>query len=185
MPMPKKTQIALNRGRRKAGLKPIRFGAKKKSSSVSFAAFYRYGDRSEECYARRLREKLGEKSLVFKTGKAKGVPDIVAFSHGKISFYEIKPGGARGGRYESDNLDQFLKKTQEKWIRENCLERKNKAYIVFYLRFGSKRPRFTYYSKQLTEQNLKKYCQTSPKSTRIATLKKQQKDYDSGKICFT
>ena len=30
MPMPKKTQVALNRGRRKAGLKPIRFGAKKK-----------------------------------------------------------------------------------------------------------------------------------------------------------
>ena len=53
----------------------------------------RVGDLSEEKYAERLRKKLGEESLVFRTGKAPGVPDIVAFSRGKLSFYEIKPGG--------------------------------------------------------------------------------------------
>ena len=85
---------------------------------------------------------------------------------------------------DSDIMDQFLRKAQEKWIRENCLERKIKAYIVFYLRTGRKRLKFTYYSKQLTKQNLKKYSQSSPKSTRMAVLDKMDKDYDDGKIHF-
>ena len=176
MPMPKKTQVALNRGRRKAGLKPIRFGAKKKKPQK--------GDLSEKNYVQHLRKKLGEKSVVFRTGinADEGVPDIMAYSHGSISFYEIKPGGWYG---DSDIMDQFLRKAQEKWIRENCLEKKIKAYIVFYLRTGRKRLKFTYYSKQLTKQNLKKYSQSSPKSTRMAVLDKQDKDYNRGKIRFT
>ena len=175
MPMPKKTQVALNRGRRKAGLKPIRFGAKKKKMQK--------GDLSEKNYVQHLRKKLGEKSVVFRTGinADEGVPDIMAYSHGKISFYEIKPATS----YGDGITDQFLKDTQEKWIRENCLEKKIKVYIVFYLRTGRKRLKFTYYSKQLTKQNLKKYSQSSPKSTRMAVLDKMDSDYDRGKIRFT
>ena len=142
----------------------------------------RTGDLSEECYVKRLKKKLGEKSVVFRTGinADEGVPDIMAYSHGKISFYEIKPALS----YGDGITDQFLKDAQEKWIRENCLERKIKAYIVFYLRTGRKRLKFTYYSKQLTKQNLKKYSQSSPKSTRMAVLDKMDKDYDDGKIHF-
>ena len=175
MPMSKKTQVALNRGRRKAGLKPIRFGAKKKKMQK--------GDLSEKNYVQHLRKKLGEKSVVFRTGinADEGVPDIMAYSHGKISFYEIKPALS----YGDGVTDQFLKNAQEKWIRENCLERKSKAYIVFYLRTGRKRLKFTYYSKQLTKQNLKKYSQSSSKLSRMAVLDKMDSDYDGGKIRFT
>ena len=142
------------------------------------------GDLSEECYVKRLKKKFGKKSLVFRTGinASEGVPDIIVFSHGRISFYEIKPGGWYS---DSDIMDQFLRKAQEKWIKKNCLEAKIKVYIVFYLRTGRKRLKFTYYSKQLTKQNLKKYSQSSPKSTRMAVLDKMDKDYDRGKIRFT
>jgi hypothetical protein len=144
----------------------------------------RTADLSEDHFVKRLKETLGKKSIVFRTGinADEGVPDIMAYSHGSISFYEIKPGGWYG---DSDIMDQFLRKAQEKWIRENCLENKIKAYIVFYLRTGRKRLKFTYYSKQLTKQNLKKYSQSSPKSTRMAVLDKQDKDYNRGKIRFT
>ena len=167
--------MALNRGRRKAGLKPIRFGAKKKKMQK--------GDLSEKNYVQHLRKKLGEKSVVFRTGinADEGVPDIMAYSHGKISFYEIKPALS----YGDGITDQFLKDAQEKWIRENCLEKKIKAYIVFYLRTGRKRLKFTYYSKQLTKQNLKKYSQSSSKLSRMAVLDKMDSDYDRGKIRFT
>ena len=141
------------------------------------------GELSEIKYVEYLRKKLGEKSVVFRTGinADVGVPDIIAYSHGKISFYEIKPAFS----YGDGITDQFLKDAQEKWIRENCLEKKIKVYIVFYLRSGWKRLKFTYYSKQLTRQNLKKYSQSSPKSTRMAVLDKMDKDYNRGKIRFT
>ena len=111
----------------------------------------RTGDLSEECYVKRLKKKLGEKSVVFRTGinADEGVPDIMAYSHGKISFYEIKPALS----YGDGITDQFLKDAQEKWIRENCLERKIKAYTVFYLGGDQKvRLKFGYYTKQLTKQ---------------------------------
>ena len=174
------------------------YGRKKKKGSRKKSM--RTGDLSEECYVKRLKKKLGEKSVVFRTGinASEGVPDIITFSGRGISFYEIKPVGRHvsslGKSYvttgvevrytDSDIMDQFLRKAQEKWIRENCLERKIKAYIVFYLRTGRKRLKFTYYSKQLTKQNLKKYSQSSPKSTRMAVLDKMDKDYDDGKIHF-
>ena len=173
MPMPKKTQVALNRGRRKAGLKPIRFGVKKKQTA----------DLSEKNYVQRLRKKLGEKSVVFRTGinADEGVPDIMAYSHGKISFYEIKPALS----YGDGVTDQFLKNAQEKWIRENCLENKIKVYIVFYLGGDQKvRLKFNYYSKQLTKQNLKKYSLSSSKSSRVAVIDKMVTDSISGKIDF-
>ena len=175
MPMPKKTQVALNRGRRKAGLKPIRFGAKKKKMQK--------GDLSEKNYVQHLRKKLGEKSVVFRTGinADEGVPDIMAYSHGKISFYEIKPAFSHGDGYTA----QFLKDAQEKWIRENCLENKIKVYIVFYLGGDQKvRPKFLYYTKQLTKQNLKKYSRSSSISSRDRVIDKMVRDSLSGKIEF-
>ena len=140
------------------------------------------GELSEIKYVGYLRKKLGEKSVVFRTGinADVGVPDIIAYSHGKISFYEIKPALS----YGDGITDQFLKDAQEKWIRENCLERKIKAYIVFYLRTGRKRLKFTYYSKQLTKQNLKKYSRSSSISSREGVLDKMVKDSISGKIEF-
>ena len=105
----------------------------------------------------------------------------MAYSHGKISFYEIKPAFSHGDGYTA----QFLKDAQEKWIRENCLENKIKAYIVFYLGGDQKvRLKFNYYSKQLTKQNLKKYSLTSSKSSRIAVIDKMVIDSISGKIDF-
>ena len=141
------------------------------------------GDLSEECYVKRLKKNFGEKSVVFRTGinASEGIPDILVFSHGSISFYEIKPGGWYS---DSDIRDQFLRKAQEKWIKENCLEKKIKVYIVFYLRSGQKRLKFTYYSKQLTKQNLKKYSLSSSKSSRDRVIDKMAGDSISGKIEF-
>ena len=141
------------------------------------------GELSEIKYVEYLRKKLGEKSVVFRTGinADVGVPDIMAYSHGKISFYEIKPAFSHGDGYTA----QFLKDAQEKWIRENCLENKIKAYIVFYLGGDQKvRLKFNYYSKQLTKQNLKKYSLSSSKSSRIAVIDKMVADSISGKIDF-
>ena len=141
------------------------------------------GDLSEKNYVQHLRKKLGEKSVVFRTGinADEGVPDIMAYSHGKISFYEIKPALS----YGDGITDQFLKDTQEKWIRENCLENKIKAYIVFYLGGDQKvRPKFLYYTKQLTKQNLKKYSRSSSISSRDRVIDKMVKDSLSGKIEF-
>ena len=141
------------------------------------------GDLSEKNYVQYLRKKLGEKSVVFRTGinADEGVPDIMAYSHGKISFYEIKPAFSHGDGYTA----QFLKDAQEKWIRENCLENKIKVYIVFYLGGDQKvRLKFNYYSKQLTKQNLKKYSLSSSKSSRIAVIDKMVTDSISGKIDF-
>ena len=158
-----------------------RYAGKKKKSSKKISM--RVGDLSEDRFVKRLKETHGKKSLVFRTGinASEGVPDIIVFSHGRISFYEIKPGGWYS---DSDIRDQFLRKAQEKWIKENCLEKKIKVYIVFYLRTGRKRLKFTYYSKQLTKQNLKKYSQSSPKSTRMAVLDKMDKDYGKRKVRF-
>ena len=156
------------------------YGGKKKKSSRKKSMGT--GDLSEEYYAERLRKKLGEKSLVFRTGKALGVPDIVAFSRGRISFYEIKPAEPSS---LSNPTSIYLKVTQANWIKKNCLEKKNKAYIVYYLRRGKKGTKFTYRAIQLTKQNLKKYSQSSSKSSRIATLEKQARGYNRGKIRFT
>ena len=141
------------------------------------------GELSEIKYVEYLRKKLGEKSVVFRTGinADEGVPDIMAYSHGKISFYEIKPAFS----YGDGITDQFLKDVQEKWIRENCLENKIKAYIVFYLGGDQKvRPKFLYYTKQLTKQNLKKYSRSSSISSRDRVIDKMVGDSISGKIEF-
>ena len=67
------------------------YGGKKKKSSRKKSM--RTGDLSEDRFVKRLKETLGKKSLVFRTGinASEGIPDILVFSHGSISFYEIKP----------------------------------------------------------------------------------------------
>ena len=98
---------------------------------------------------------------------------------GRISFYEIKPAEPRSN---SNPTTIYLRVTQENWIKKNCLEKKIKAYIVYYLQHGKK---FTYRAIKLTNQNLKKYSKSSSKSSRIATMEKQIRDYNRGKIRFT
>ena len=157
MPMPKKTQIALNRGRLKAGLKPIRFGVKKKKKKSSGS---RKGPLSEEGYAKRLQKELGKEALVFRAGdmSKSGVPDIVAFYRGRPSFYEVK------------SIGDLLKGSQEKWIKKNCLEKRRKACIVFYR--VTKGGHFRYRSIRLFKKSLKNYCLSAPKSQREKTTRR-------------
>ena len=154
MPMPKKTQIALNRGRLKAGLKPIRFGVKKKKKKSSGS---RKGPLSEEGYAKRLQKELGKEALVFRAGdmSKSGVPDIVVFYRGRPSFYEVK------------SIGDLLKKSQEKWIKKNCLEKRRKACIVFYRQ--TPLGYFKYLPIILRKKYLKKYCLSSPKPRQAKT----------------
>ena len=132
---------------------------------------------SEENFVSRLKKRLGRNSLVFRTGKAKGVPDIVAYSHGKLSFYEIKPvdpGNRIAKRgWQSDLKSSFLKDHQKDWIAKNCLSKKSlskkiSAYIVFYLKTTN--GKYKYYEKKLNKGNLKKYSSSSRESTRQKTL---------------
>ena len=158
MPMPKKTQIAINRGRRRAGLKPIRFGAKKKKTSGSGK-----GSLSEDGYAKRLQKELGKEALVFRAGdmSKSGVPDIVAFYRGRPSFYEVK------------SIGDLLKKSQEKWIKKNCLEKRRKACIVFYR--TTNRDYFRYHSIRLAKKSIKNYCLSASKSQQEKTKRRIKK----------
>ena len=115
------------------------------------------GNNSEKYYAERLQKKLGEEALVFQAGDLtkSGIPDIVAFSKGRISFHEIKSGG------------DLLKKSQEKWIKKNCLDKKRKACIVFYRQ--TPLGYFKYLPIILRKKYLKKYCLSSPKSRQAKT----------------
>ena len=57
------------------------YGGKKKKRKKSRRA----DELSEEKFVKRL-QRLEDKILAFRTGKAVGVPDIVAFSRGRINF---------------------------------------------------------------------------------------------------
>ena len=134
---------------------------------------------SEENFISRLKKRLGRNSLVFSTGKAKGVPDIVTYSHDKLGFYEIKPvdpGNQAIRRGSLSNLDSsFLKEHQKDWIAKNCLNKKSfskkiSAYIVFYLK--TKNGKYKYCEKKLNKGNLRKYSRLSRESTREKILTK-------------
>ena len=170
--MSDKTKRAINTGRRKAGLKPIRFGAKKKKKSGGLASessilkgiamghdVYgaRKGHLSEDGYAKRLQKELGKEALVFRAGdmSRSGVPDIVAFYRGRPSFYEVK------------SIGDLLKKSQEKWIKKNCLEKRRKACVVFYRQTPA--GHFKYLPIILRKKYLKKYCLSSPKPRQAKT----------------
>ena len=121
------------------------------------------GVNSEKYYVERLKKQLGTDALVFQAGDTlgSGVPDIVAFSHGKVSFHEVKSRG------------DLLKKTQEKWIKKNCLEKRRKACIVFYRTTES--GYFRYRSITLRTNSIKNYCLSASKSQQGKTKRRIQK----------
>ncbi len=102
---------------------------------------------SEKQYFKKLKKQYPN-SLLFKTGKEIGVPDIVLFTKSKLSFYEIKP------TKEESEKGSRLKETQVKWIKKNCLAKRNEAYIVFYKGPTSK---LSFSKKLLTRKNIDKY----------------------------
>jgi len=96
---------------------------------------------SEENFVKRLKKKG---FLAFSTGKAEGVPDIIAFKGGNLSFYEVKPSNPKSAR------DALFKKTQSNWIKKYCFRKNLKANIVFYK--GSRN--FKYHVIRITKQNI-------------------------------
>ena len=118
------------------------------------------GVNSEKYYVERLKKQLGTSALVFQAGDTlgSGVPDIVAFSHGTVSFHEVK------------SLGDLLKPSQEKWIKKNCLEKRRKACIVFYRLTDC--GYFRYRSVRLAKKSLKNYCLSAPKSQQQKTTRR-------------
>ena len=100
---------------------------------------------SERQYAEKLRGE-NHNSVVFHTGKETGVPDIVMYKNGKLSFYEVKPTG-KGN-------DSLLKADQAKWIKKNCLRNNIDVYIVHY---KCRTKNFTFVKKKLSKKNISMY----------------------------
>ena len=100
---------------------------------------------SERQYAEKLRGE-NHNSVVFHTGRETGVPDIVMYKNGKMSFYEIKPTG------KGD--DSQLKASQAKWIKKNCLRKNIDVYIVHY---KCRTKKFTFVKKKLSKKNISMY----------------------------
>ena len=99
---------------------------------------------SERQYAEKLRGE-NSNSVVFHTGKEVGVPDIVMYKNGKMSFYEIKPTGKGDA--------SLLKATQAEWIKKNCLRNKIDVYLVRYK--GTNKFKFTKW--KLGKNNIGRY----------------------------
>lgn len=99
---------------------------------------------SEETFVERLRRKG---FLAFKTGKAQGPPDIVAYKNRKLSFYEIKPSHPRTSK------DALFKPTQSTWIKKHCFKKRVEVNLAFYK--GS-RP-FKYHIIRITKKNIPNY----------------------------
>ena len=79
---------------------------------------------SEGIFKINLGKKMGSKTLVFGTGKEKGIPDIVTFKNKKLEFYEIKP------KTPKTKGEQLLRPDQTDWIRKNLS--KFRIYLVYY-----------------------------------------------------
>ena len=101
---------------------------------------------SEENFAKRLRKRG---FVAHRTGKAPGLPDILAYKNKIIQFYEIKPSNP------SSKPDALLKKNQAKFIKDYCIKKRVKATLVYYK--GS-RP-FKYHEIELTSKNIGKFVQ--------------------------
>ena len=96
---------------------------------------------SEENFAKRLRKRG---FVAHTTGKAKELPDILAYKNKIIQFYEIKPSNP------SSTSDALLKKNQAKFIKDYCIKKRVKATLVYYK--GS-RP-FKYHEIKLTSSKI-------------------------------
>ncbi len=137
--------------------------AKNKKRSKAATLARAKGVCAEKGYVERLKKQLGVDALVFQAGDTlgSGVPDIVAFSQGRVSFHEVK------------SLSDLLKPSQEKWIKRNCLEKRRKACIVFYR--VTELGYFRYRSIRLAKNSLKNYCLSAPKSQREKTTRRLQR----------
>jgi len=96
---------------------------------------------SEDKFVEKLRRKG---FLAFKTGKAEGPPDIVAYKGRRLRFYEIKPSQPRSSK------DALFKKSQSDWIMQHCFKKKIEFNLAYYK--GS-RP-FKYAVMPITRKNI-------------------------------
>ena len=123
--------------------KAARTRKKNKQSEIAKGAASK-NRRSEEKFVDRL---IGRGFLAFTTGKAKGVPDIVAFKGRKLSFFEIKPSTSG-----SPTKLLFLK-NQSNWIQKFCFKKKINVYIVHYK--GSRV--FKYHKEKINKKNISNF----------------------------
>ena len=119
----------------------------------------RKGIGSEENFVKRLKRRG---FTAYKTGKAVGIPDIVAWKNQKLQFFEIKPG------FSKSSSKALLMKTQAKWIKNYCIKTHVKATLVYYK--GS-RP-FKYHEIPLkTSKDISDYAVGTKKDILEATKK--------------
>jgi Holliday junction resolvase len=117
---------------------------KKRKSAAKKAA--RLNRESEENFVKRL-VRRGFTANV--TGKAKGLPDILAYKKSKLQFFEIKPSRP------SSMASALLKKDQGRWIKDYCLKKGVKATLVYYK--GSRK--FKYKEIKLNSKNIDEFVQ--------------------------
>ena len=102
---------------------------------------------SEKQYVKKLKNQ-NRNSLIFQTGKEKGVPDIGLYKNKKLIFYEVKP------TQKENKSNSLLKKSQNAWIKKHCLGNRIDVYVVFYSG-PTRKLRFT--KKLLTRKNIGMY----------------------------
>ena len=99
---------------------------------------------SEEKFVDRLRKKG---FLAFRTGKAEGLPDIIAYKGRNLSFYEIKPA------YTGSSSKSLLMKTQSDWIKKYCFKNNIEVNLVYYKISRS----YKYYVVPISKANIRDY----------------------------
>ena len=117
---------------------------KKRKAAAKKAA--RLNRESEENFVKRL---VRRGFTAYRTGKAKGLPDILAYKKSKLQFFEIKPS------QPSSRASALLKKDQRKWIKDYCLKKGVKATLVYYK--GSRK--FKYKEIKLNSKNIDEFVQ--------------------------
>jgi len=100
--------------------------------------------RSEDQFVERLRKKG---YFAFKTGKAEGPPDIIAYKNKNLKFFEIKPA------FGNSRRSTLLKQTQHDWIKKYCLKKKIEANLSFYI--GTRH--FKYAVVRITKKNISSF----------------------------
>ena len=109
--------------------------------------------RSEENFVDRLKKRGFTAN---RTGKAEGIPDIIAWKKNKIlEFYEIKPGGVKKGKKggAKGNAAALLKDTQKEWIKNYCFKKGIKVTLVYYQGLRS----FKYHDIKLDQKNISNF----------------------------
>ena len=136
--------MAISKAKRKAAAnKAARTRRKNRQKRIARGAA-RKNILSEEKFVHRLR---GEGFLAFRTGKAEGLPDIIAYKGRNLSFYEIKPA------YSGSSSKSLLMKTQSDWIKEYCFKNNIEINLVYYKNSRS----FKYYVVPISKENIWDY----------------------------